>query len=54
MFYLTGDFFLEIARKITNDRWLKLFGSLFLAPAFLWRLHGSSSFLGQWLILAGI
>ncbi|WP_339051177.1 DUF6311 domain-containing protein [Rickettsiella endosymbiont of Xylota segnis] len=55
-FILQAIFSWKLLEKITNDRWLKLFGSLFfvLAPAFLWRLHGSSSFLGQWLILAGI
>jgi hypothetical protein len=55
-FILQAIFSWKLLEKITSDRWLKLFGSLFfiLAPAFLWRLHGSSSFLGQWLILAGI
>lgn len=55
-FILQAIFSWELLEKITPDRWLKLFGSLFfiLAPAFLWPLHGSSSFLGQWLILAGI
>jgi hypothetical protein len=55
-FVLQAIFSWKLLEKITTDWWLKLFGSLFfiLAPAFLWRLHGSSSFLGQWLILAGI
>lgn len=55
-FVLQATFSWKLLEKITDDRWLQLLGSLFfvLAPAFLWRLHGSSSFLGQWLILAGI
>lgn len=55
-FMLQAIFSWKILEKVTGNIWLKLLGSIFfvLAPSFLWRLHGSPSFLGQWLILAGI
>ncbi len=55
-FMLQAIFSWKILEKATYNIWLKLLGSIFfvLAPTFLWRLHGSPSFLGQWLILAGI
>lgn len=55
-FIFQGLFAWKLIEKITNVFILKLLGCVFfiLAPPFLWRLHGSPSFLGQWLILAAI
>lgn len=55
-FIFQGLFAWKLIEKITNVFLLKFLGSVFfiLAPPFLWRLHGSPSFFGQWLILAGI
>ncbi len=46
----------KLLGKITNNCLIKLLGSVFfvLAPPFLIRYPGALSFLGQWLILAGI
>lgn len=46
----------KLLGKITNNSLIKLLGSVFfvLAPTFLIRYPGALSFLGQWLILAGI
>lgn len=55
-FILQSVFAWKLLEKITNVFLLKLLGCVFfiLAPPFLWRLHGVSSYLGQWLILAAI
>lgn len=56
-FILQTLFSWELLKKITHNQTLLLVGSLFfvLSPVFLFRIQeGSLSFLGQWLILAGI
>lgn len=55
-FILQTLFSWKLLKKITHNQTLLLIGSLFfvLSPVFLFRILGSVSFLGQWLILAGI
>jgi hypothetical protein len=55
-FVLQALFSWKLLEKITKNPWLKSLGSLFFvfAPVFLFRFSGNQSFLGQWLLLAGI